>query len=79
MYLSMCRNYSLLNKGSSAEYIYKSSNAQVLKMNTQLLFKFINLLVYTIALYILVVVRHSSRLLWLSLGPYLFWYHQPSC
>ena len=63
MYLSMCRNYSLLNKGSSAEYIYKSSNAQVLKMNTQLLFKFINILVYTIALYILAVVRHSSRLL----------------
>ena len=43
MYLCMCRKYALLNKGSSAEYIYVSSNAQVLKMNTQLLFKFINL------------------------------------
>ena len=43
MYLCVCRNYALLNKGSSAEYIYKSSNAQVLKMNTQLMYKFINL------------------------------------
>jgi hypothetical protein len=32
MYLCVCRNYALLNKGSSAEYIYKSSNAQVFKM-----------------------------------------------